>query len=167
MNSTQLPASWKATLDRVASARSSRIHMPAALLIALDILSEKAESPPEIEFADFERRFKSLVAQVRPSAANAAWAPFYHLSTRSGVWKLRNAEEAATFPDGKSPKSRSQLTKSVDRAVMSESLVPAASDDSQRRTVREAIYELLRADNDDESTALVELHAKLLGENRV
>ena len=107
---TQAPQTWCEVLARVARARSSRIHMPAALLVALDMV-EAGEAPDgSIDFGAYERRFKTLMKRVRPPASNAAWVPFYHLSTQSGVWDLYLGDEKADL-SGLAGRPKSRLRK--------------------------------------------------------
>lgn len=156
----QLPTAWKDALARVARSRSSRIHMPTALLVALDMV-EAGEAPGgSIEFLKFESRFKALMKRVRPNAANTAWAPFYHLSTKSGLWDLYLGDEKADFSEvSGSPKSRSRVLKRADRAMLSGELVSGLSNPGTIQTIRDSVYELLRKDDDSDSETLIRLHS--------
>ncbi len=155
----EFPQCWQQALDRVARARSSPIHMPAALLVALDMVEAGEATEGSIDFAAYEKRFRTLIAQVRPGAASSAWVPFYHLSAKSDVWDLCLGDGKADFSDlVRSPKSRSRLVKRADRAQFKDDLRGAVVHRSIRTEIRDSIYGLLRADGLDVTAQLVEAH---------
>ena len=157
---SELPQAWQQALNRVARARSSKIHMPAALLVTLDMIEAGRTNDGRIEFAEYERRFKELMQHVRPSAANTAWAPFYHLSTKSRLWDLYLGEEKADFSEiGGSPKSRSRVVKRADQARFSEELVSGLSDPEAIQVIRAAVYAILQSDGDEDCDKLVLEHS--------
>ncbi len=100
---TALPDSWSQALRRVASARVSRIYMPAALLVALDMLDAGCSDDGAILFEHFEERFRTLIREVRPAGVSKAWQPFYHLSGSSRVWQLGLGDQAAAFDEMVAP----------------------------------------------------------------
>lgn len=155
-----LPVAWKDALARMARARSSRIHMPAALLVTLDMVEGGEAKNGSIDFLKYEARFKSLMKRVRPNAANTAWAPFYHLSTKSGFWDLYLGDEKASFAEvSGSPKSRSRILKRADRAVLREELGSGLSNPGTIPAIRESVYEMLRKDGEGDSEALARIHS--------
>ena len=150
--------SWISALERVRSARSSPILMPAALLVLVDMAKAREISRGLVPFAQFEGRFRALVSRCKPSAAGKAWLPFYHLSGRAGLWSLGKASQPATTPAGWKPTSRAAFTGQVDGASVTSELLPSLGDPNARERLRDAIYAFLERDHKDESNRLVDAH---------
>lgn len=147
-------AEWQEALARMASARSAPTYMPAALLVALDMLEDGPAA--EIRFEPLDERFRALMQAVDPAGADRAWEPFYHLSTSASIWTLRLGSDEASFPSGR-PKGRSGLVKRADRARFVPELAAALADEDGREAVRQEIYALLERDGGP-STKLAEVH---------
>lgn len=149
---------WEDALDRVRSARSSPILMPAAILVLLDMAVADELSRGIVPFAAFEDRFRALVSRCNPGAAGKAWQPFFHLSGRVGLWSLRKALDPAVVPPGWKPTSRAGLVGQIDAASLDPALLPSLNDPKAREALREAVYGMLEGDDKEESKRLIDAH---------
>lgn len=154
----ELRKEWSEAITRVARARSSRILMPAALIVSLDMFDQGDAQKDSVLFESLEQRFRTLLREVAPESAQKAWLPFYHLSTNSRVWVLYKGGVRASFTElpGNKPKSRAHLVRCSDCARFRPDLTPGVADQRARAAVRRAICELLHNDDADDSRRLAQ-----------
>lgn len=81
------PEALLQALDRVKQVGRHPYYMWAALLIALDLVDERAR-PGDVTFGEFEPRFEALLLEVDPDGSRNAAMPFFHLSQSAAVWDL-------------------------------------------------------------------------------
>lgn len=149
-----LPIAWQNALEQVQRRRSKLHYKPAALLIALDLLEQTDEGDHPVPYAEFVEWFAFLVSDVDPDGADRGWEPFYHLATGEQVWNLWHGGIIVDAAEIKP--SASSVSKNVDEARFRDELKDLLRDRAGRQVVREAVLDMLRADDDPICLATVE-----------
>lgn len=158
---TKMPLTdeWKEALEQVERRRQMPHYKPAALWVLLDMLDAGEVPGGRLRFGRFDQRFEDLLASFDPERSRMGWEPFFHLATGNQVWDLYHDErQVAVLKDGKN-RSRSFVLHHVSEARLKPELVGFVQTAEGRRTVREAVIEILRGDAFPESQQLV---AKLM-----
>lgn len=131
----KLPAEWASALQRVKQAKQNAYYMPAAILVALDMIEDgELEASGAIRFAPFKGRFEALLSEADPDGRRNAQAPFFYLSKTASVWSV-------TRPDNVTIESDSRVNAGC-LAHLSGSLAPACHDPELREIVYQHVYSI-------------------------
>lgn len=152
-----LSQAWMDALSWIERHQQSRVFMPAALWVALDMIEDGLATDGKIAFADFERLFSTLLERAGLPGGDKAWEPFFHLSHGAQIWALclqDRAPDVADVPRGR-PKSRSRFLKIADSAQIASGLRAEASDYAGRERLRDALLSQLLKDDSSQALALV------------
>lgn len=152
---------WRDLLRSIGARRShdARFFKPVCLIGVVDLVSEGAIEPENIQAARAIERFRAVVHDLFPDRAGLGWRPLWHLS-HDGAWVFTEGGRRVVpedFGDARKPDSAGQFYSRFDHIAVPETMLEHWRSASARSSLREAALAMLAADDGDSRTFAVAL----------
>ena len=143
---------WDRLTRSIRSFRSpgARFFKPVCVIAAIDRQDEGLLNPLELDADGILQQFRRYVGVIYPERADQGWRPLWHLSN-DGLWtftKDGRALSPSDFGNQRVPDMRAKLFDRFDEMKIAPQYVEAWSDADARRTLRDAMLDILSADDE-------------------